>query len=274
MDVHLLTVFPDAPHGGNPTAIVLDAGALTDGEMQDVARHHGFECGFVTSTDGGRIGLRFWVPQHEMSMCGHATVGAVWLLDHLGRLGGDEVTVRTESGLVRARVRGGVEISQPAGRLEPLTDEDAVAVAEVLGVAVAGPIVNAATSRVKTIVPVRDEAALDAIAPDFARIEAVCDRIGSTGLYPYATVGERRFAARQFPRASGYPEDPATGIAATALAFALLDAGVLAPDARPVEVVQGRAMGRPSRLAVRFEITDGAATGCWLGGDVRPLTGL
>src|SRR6185437_12242637 len=81
------------------------------------------------------------------------------------------------------------------------------------------PIQNARTSRVKTLIPLRSVAVLDGLSPDFARIEPVCAAIESTGLYPYAIsdrVGQV-VDARQFPRSSGYPEDAATGIAASAL---------------------------------------------------------
>src|SRR3546814_19694133 len=57
----------------------------------------------------------------------------------------------------------------------------------------------------------------------FTEMKAVCDAIESTGLYPFArvTAAGLAFEARQFPKASGYPEDAATGIAATALTGAL-----------------------------------------------------
>jgi predicted PhzF superfamily epimerase YddE/YHI9 len=59
---------------------------------------------------------------------------------------------------------------------------------------------NSGTSRTKTLVPVRDEAVLDSLDPDGGLIRAACDAVGSTGLYPYAVLGEREFTARQFPR--------------------------------------------------------------------------
>jgi PhzF family phenazine biosynthesis protein len=130
------------------------------------------------------------------------------------------------------------------------------------------PIQNAATSRVKTLVPLASVDVLDALSPDFARMEQVNDRIGSTGLYPYSPSDrtDQVFDARQFPRASGYPEDAATGIAAAALAFGLLANGLVDPTDRPLRIRQGRAMGRPSAISVRFALADGEVTGCWLGG--------
>jgi PhzF family phenazine biosynthesis protein len=282
--VHLLDIFAAEPGGGNPCPTVIDADGMSDTDMQRVAQAYGHESGFVLpaqAESGCDFEFRFWVPQHEMEMCGHATVGAVWLLNRLGRLPRDEIAILTRSGRVEARVVGAdaaVEVSQPLGQVSALpdADRDEADILSVLNIdrdALAPlPIRNARTSRVKTLVPVRSEAILDGLRPDFARVEALCARIGSTGLYPYAPVdtGAGMFAARQFPKSSGYPEDAATGIAAAALAFGLLEAGMVAGDGRPLTVRQGWAMGRPSAIRVRFR-TDGggAVTGCWLGGSVR-----
>lgn len=76
-------VFAAGPEGGNPAPIVVDASGMSDAEMQEVARSYGHESGFVLPPPAGSdfdFEFRFWVPNHEMSMCGHATVGAVWLL--------------------------------------------------------------------------------------------------------------------------------------------------------------------------------------------------
>jgi PhzF family phenazine biosynthesis protein len=53
--------------------------------------------------------------------------------------------------------------------------------------------------------------------------------------------------ARQFPVDAGYPEDPATGVAAGALA-AYLAAEAGTDGWLTVDIDQGDAMGRPSRL--------------------------
>ena len=275
LDIRVVTVFGDGPGGGNPAPIVLDAVGVSDEQMQDVARSFGHESAFVVDPvgTGCDVALRFWVPRHEMPMCGHATLGAVWLLVRLGRLRRPtDVRVHTASGAVRALVAadGGVTISQPAGRVEVVREE--ARVLEALGIArselAERPIYNATTSRTKTLVPVSSSAVLDALSPDADGIESACAAIGSTGLYPYAPSGERRFDARQFPRSSGYPEDPATGVAAAALAFGVLADGIVDIDERALTVRQGRAMGRPSKITVHYDLRGKSAVGCWLGGSV------
>lgn len=285
-DVQLVSVFAAGPHGGNPAPIVIDAAGMSDAGMQQVARSFGHESGFVLPPPPGSecdFEFRFWVPNHEMSMCGHATVGALWLLDRLGKLPGDDLAIWTKSGRVDARIRNrtehgaAVEISQPAGSVEPLPDADKSRgdITEILGIRADDlaslPIQNASTSRVKTLVPLNSVSVLDRLSPDFARIEELCSRIGSTGLYPYAVFDKdaQIVDARQFPRSSGYPEDAATGIAASALSFGLLSNGIVEASERQITIRQGRAMQRPSEILVRFRLDDGRPDGCWLGGAVR-----
>lgn len=287
-DVRFVNVFSAGPGGGNPVPVVVDAAGMADAEMQEVARRYGHESSFVLPPPAGsgcEYALRFWVPQHEMSLCGHATVGTLWLLARLGMLSGDRASIWTPSGPVTAHVvdsgdDGLVEITQPRGRVEPIQDADVPEILSVLGVTADElaplPLQNARTSRVKTLVPVASVAVLDDLRPDFARMQQVCDRVESTGLYPYAPsdLVSQVFDARQFPRSSGYPEDPATGTAAAALSFGLLRNGLVEATDRPILVRQGRAMGRPSEISLRFAMTDGQVDGCWLGGSVRVLDSL
>lgn len=282
--VHLVSVFADEPGGGNPAPIVTNASAMSDADMQGVARDSGHESGFVLPAPAGSncdFAFRFWVPNHEMEMCGHATVGAVWMLHKLGMLPKEEVQIVTKSGQVTAKVAGfgsddaRVEISQPLGRVEEVAGPSRAEILDVLGITeeemLPLPILNAATSRVKTMIPLKSGAILDGLTPDFSRMEAVCERIGSTGLYPYAVIDAKKrvFDARQFPKNSGYPEDAATGIAATALSFALRENNLVPADANPITIRQGRAMKRPSAINVRFRLDDaGQVQGCWLSGAV------
>jgi PhzF family phenazine biosynthesis protein len=256
---------------------------MSSADMQDVARRFGRESGFVFSPKSGDydFSFRFFVPNHKMEMCGHATIGALWVLMRQGRLPADTVRIETRSGPVTGFVTVGsdgqpaVEITQPAGKVVPLRRDEEAEVLLVLGIgreALAPlPVHNAVTSRVKTLIPINDRERLNKLVTSASDVEAVCRRIGSTGLYPYSTLDAeaRTFEARQFPRSSGYPEDAATGIAAAALVFGLLNDRSVAPDDRLIRVLQGRAMGRLSEIRVRVGFADGRAVGCLLGGRSR-----
>lgn len=278
-NVSLIRVFVRDGRGGNPVPLVADAQGMDAAAMQAVAAGYGHESAFVLpSTIGCDWRIRFFVPQHEMEMCGHATVGTLWALRQWGHWTTPTARIETLSGVVHVRWDDTLQrawISQPAVRAQALDAQASARVAAQLRLPEgAWSTTNAATSRVKTLVALPSVATLDTLQPDFATMETLCESIGSTGLYPYAmgaskADGRRIVHARQFPKSSGYPEDAATGIAAAALWGYLAGEGCLdnSPDAS-IAVWQGDAMGSPSEILVapRFD-EHGAADGCWLSGE-------
>ena len=119
--------------------------------------------------------------------------------------------------------------------------------------------VNYSTARPKTLIYMNSLQALhQARAPTNAQVfQRACDSLDTTGLYLYTPVLDNddelphTFECRQFPRAS-YPEDPATGIAASALAVALQQQTTSKSRQSPASYKfhQGTAMGRPSLILV------------------------
>jgi PhzF family phenazine biosynthesis protein len=282
-EIKLVNVFTHMGAGGNPCPIVIDASALPEHEMRAVAAQFGHESGFVLPAAGGDADyiFRFWVPRHEMEMCGHATIGALWALATTGHLRTEQVRIDTRSGPVTGFVDLGrsddpyVEITQPVGRVVDLSREEEVVVLAALRISRADlldlPIQNAVTSRVKTLIPMKSVDLLNNLTSNMLTTEQCCESIGSTGLYPYAVghQGGRRFEARQFPKSSGYPEDAATGIAAAALAFGLLKNGLVKATSERITVLQGRAMNSLSEIGIRLGFTGDRSVGCLLGGSVK-----
>jgi PhzF family phenazine biosynthesis protein len=280
-EVHLVRVFAASQTGGNPAPVVLHADGLSSDAMRGIAAREGLESAFVLRPEqpGNSLRLRFFVPNHEMEMCGHATLGALWLLRSLGTWTSDVAQIETPSGIVLARVdpdSGRIEISQPEGRVAPVAETELVrATLAALGLDKEelqfGGIVNAATSRTKTLIGLRTCDRLHGLKPKFDAIETLCDALGSTGLYPFAIESDRplRLQARQFPRSSGYPEDAATGIAAAALLYGAFHYGIVKEPAEAVIVHQGFAMGSPSEIELRFRNPADPSQGCWLSGAVE-----
>lgn len=273
--VRVFTIDGD-PRGGNPAPVWLDAEAMTGAEMQSRARASGHESVFVTACSDGvhRWEMRYFVPMHEMEMCGHATIAALWLLHAQDRWDGEPVAIRTASGTVHGRrVDGRIEISQPPACMRLLGEGHIRSIVQCLGLRtsqVVDGVLNASTSRAKTLIRLDSMQTLHALRVNAEQVPIVCERIGSTGLYPYAVSRveprEVHCSARQFPRASGYLEDPATGIAAAALAWGLRRMALVGPRSAVVTVRQGEAMGSPSQITVRMPAVTQEAEGCWVGG--------
>lgn len=145
-----------------------------------------------------------------------ATVGSTWALRQWGLWQEDVAWVQAISEQVEAvwdEPTKRVWISQPPVTVETLSDDQAHLIASVLGLPAGSEnltVVNAATGRVKTLIRLSDT--LNTLKPDFTSIKAVCEVIGSTGLYPFGEFSTGSYRARPFPKALGYPEDAATGM--------------------------------------------------------------
>jgi len=117
---------------------------------------------------------------------------------------------------------------------------------------------NASVARPKTLVELESvDAVQRARVPtgDGSFADACATMDDSTGVYLYAQHENRAtsYECRQFPRSSGYPEDPATGIAAAALAASLRFGPSSSKDESTsidYDIYQGTAMGRPSLIQV------------------------
>jgi PhzF family phenazine biosynthesis protein len=260
VEVEQWSVFRRGNSGGNPCPVITDASGLRPAQMQAIAAHYGHESVFVTSVDASGVGLRYFVPRHEMRMCVHATIAAVTSLVGAGAVGGTGTVVHTASG---AHQVSWTEGSPPPVTVDqhPPTFGPPAAVhreaAAALGlpessVQPAAPIRLVSVARPKLIVPLRDADAVHGASPDFPALWDLCRQLATTGAYifaPHPDGDRQHVVARQFPVDAGYPEDPATGVAAAALAAYLADG--LRP-AQPawtrIVIDQGDAMGQPSSL--------------------------
>ena len=290
------TVFSDGPGGGNPAPVFLEADSMTTGEMQQAAANLGQEAVFVLKPDRENCGvrLRYFVPDHELTICAHDTIGALTVLLKEGTLdeGAGTVTVQTEAGPFRADWEKEALPASGSGaaagaenrflimleqNLPEFREAAAFGTAEIaralripessLAVTPETPAECASTSRFKLMVPVKDRETLDSLEPDFEYLWQLCDACECSGFYVFARDPEKPDTcyARQFPCRSGYDEDPATGIAAAALgAYWVKHAlNALKPGWNRLKVYQGHAMGRPSFLAADIHLAEkpGAAAG-------------
>lgn len=127
--------------------------------------------------------------------------------------------------------------------------------------------INSSVARNKTLIPLKSISTLHSAQnpKDEYLFRDLCDDIDSTGLYLYAPTSLSSYECRQFPRFSGYPEDPATGIAAAALANSLYSRGIHETnnnhkdsnkDGVEYDFFQGTAMKKPSKIKISFRKHD------------------
>ncbi|RFU86113.1 PhzF family phenazine biosynthesis isomerase [Streptomyces triticagri] len=276
------TAFSSDPAGGNGAGVVLDAARLDDGRMLAIAAELGYsESAFLTPPPaelGGEPGrsytLRFFSPKAEVSFCGHATVATAVALAEHGSGPGDflfatqagpvPVTVAEVDGELRATLTS-VEpsvrdvapddLAEALAALDWAPDDLDPALEPRIAYAGASHLVLAAATRQR----------LADLDYDFARLEALMQRLGLTTLQLVWRASQSVFHVRDPFPIGGVVEDPATGAAAAAFGAYLRELGHTAEESE-LTLHQGEDLGRPGRLTVTLRAGDprvrvsGAAT--------------
>lgn len=285
----VLDVFTDAVFGGNPLALVADAVGLSTETMQAVAREFNFsETIFLLPPDDPAHDLkaRIFTPGMEIPFAGHPNVGlGVWAAEAgqaFGRHFSDTLQVEEGAGLVElALTRDGDARTATLTAPARLTVGPETALSRIA--AACGLPVDAV--RTQTHAPIMASAGMGFVCAEMISGEALTaatpvadafDPLGEGALHElliYVRDGAR-VEARMFAPPHGIPEDPATGSAAAALVglLAHLDPS---PDLElALDIRQGVAMGRPSRIAAEASKADGAVTRVRVGGQaVITMTG-
>mmetsp|Transcript_33259 Transcript_33259/g.49559 ORF Transcript_33259/g.49559 Transcript_33259/m.49559 type:complete len:332 (-) Transcript_33259:117-1112(-) len=281
---------PSKPGGGNPVTVFLcpSVSHLPSSVQSDLARTCEWESVVASlpsksAKEQGQIpSFRFYLPNgDEVSFCAHAAIGAAAVVAAEDAGPSSTLSFATADGNQQDIVirNGEAELLMEAKLDEDIPD-DFLALGDIrsaLGlrmedVSLGGEVgypsyMNSSVARPKTLFPIVDMNRLHAARnpPDAGKFRDLCDKIKSTGIYLYSACDEignsdgdeddgassvARFECRQFPRYSGYPEDPATGIAAAALAASLRKRGI---GGEFYEFYQGTAMGRSSQIRIRFD---------------------
>jgi PhzF family phenazine biosynthesis protein len=268
-------VFAIGSNGGNPCPVIPFADTLTESQMQQLARKFDLDTAFVLRPEskGADIRIRYFVPDHEMGVSGHATIAAITVAQLDNVVKSDFVRVETITGTfavesLHHNEETLVTLEQDAPVFGPAVAPDAVARALKINkeqIAIAdSPVQSVSVSRAKLLVPLEDSTVLNRLKPDYDALWEVCDRLQVTGFYPFTrrTDKPNAFAeARQFPLRAGFPEDAATGVAAAALGayFATYDQKCQ-PGQHRFQIAQGYAMGAPSLIEAIAECSAGKIT--------------
>lgn len=261
-----IDVFADRPFAGNALCVILDGTALSDEEMQAIARETNLsETTFVlpTTQPGATYRNRIFTPGGELAFAGHPTLGTAAALALVGRLKEDRVVQETRYGLTAIDLEYSgkdlhrVVMEAPEPALVAAPDPARVAAALNLAVSDVTPgnlkpeIIKAGVSHL--IIPVASPEALAAIRPDAALLTELSRDLGVIGAYPFALLpagAEAHARARLFAPLYGIPEDAATGSAAAPLGAYMHRHGLMPAGANAFWYEQGVEMGRSSRLWV------------------------
>ncbi len=123
MPIFVVDAFTSEPFRGNPGRGGAGNTAPTTGCRQVAAEMQHSETAFVAARDDGAFDLRWFSPEVEVDLCGHATLASAHVLYETGRVApGTPIVFHTRSGELRAEHAGdgaGSRSTSPSRRPVP-----------------------------------------------------------------------------------------------------------------------------------------------------------
>ncbi|GGL60921.1 PhzF family phenazine biosynthesis protein [Sporolactobacillus putidus] len=282
MDVHVYTLnaFSKNVNGGNPAGVVLDADVLNLEDKQKIARQIGFsETAFVQQSDIANFKLSYFTPNHEVDLCGHATIATFSLMLLKKRVRVGTYSLETRAGLLEVTVDGDhrVYLSQSLPTFYEQPDREEIA--DSLNVSVLEldnslPIEIVSTGLKDILVPIKSVDILNKIKPDFSQITEVSRKYHVVGYHLFTPDPKTGVTAccRNFAPLYDIPEESATGTSTGALTCYLYKYGRISEEpVRPLIFEQGYSMNRPSLILSKLTHKQGRVTRIEVGGTASNL---
>jgi PhzF family phenazine biosynthesis protein len=198
--------FTERPFAGNPAAVCILPSMKEDRWLQAVAEEMNLsETAFLVKQPN-HFDLRWFTPNLEVDLCGHATLASAHILWQQGYATDDEIRFSTKSGILKAMRHGDtIELDFP---LKPEKEAEApLGLLQALGISAK----YVGKNQFDYLVEVESEAILRGMSPDFKRLATVPVR----GIIVTSKPADPRFdfVSRFFAPGSGVDEDPVTGSA-------------------------------------------------------------
>ncbi len=203
MQIFVVDAFTAEPFRGNPAGVVLGHG--DDAWMQTVAaemKHS--ETAFLREQGGGGYDLRWFTPEVEVDLCGHATLASAHVLWETAQV--ERPTFHTRSGALPAAHNADGTITLDFPIAEPVPEDPMPELYDVLGIE---PVDFLRTDGDFFLCVVEHASTVRKLAPDFGRLRGVAD---VRGVYVSAPGDDGYdIVSRCFAPCVGIDEDPVTG---------------------------------------------------------------
>lgn len=200
--------FTDKPFKGNPAGVCILEESASEEWMQNVAKEMAIsETAFLHPESNG-YALRWFTPEAEVDMCGHATLASAHILWEKGFAGRNE-TLRffTKSGLLTASLNNDwIELDFPE-----LPERETEVPSELMKALGVKKTIHVGKNAFDYLVELESEEEIRDLKPDFSMLSKITRR--GVSVTAISSSDEYDFVSRLFAPAIGISEDPVTGSA-------------------------------------------------------------
>ncbi|MGF7046226.1 PhzF family phenazine biosynthesis protein [Paenibacillus sp. DS2015] len=266
IDINVYKVFTDQPDFGNSAGVLEYNSMWSVEDMLQIANHSDTSVTVfvkISKNDVQDYKFRFFSKEKELSFCGHGSLaGAAYAMNKLG-VNLLRVKFGTSNSIVIIESKDGIYyLKTPRTtilEISPIRDEIAFMLGiEPEAISTTSPFCVATIGSPKLLVPIISRMELNTIKPKYTEIKKWSRDNNINGIYTYAFKEKlldqennlpKLIYTRGFNPLFGILEDPATGVAAGALADVLyIERGYSS-----FIFHQGELMGASSQIRVEIE---------------------
>jgi PhzF family phenazine biosynthesis protein len=203
-----IDAFTDKVFGGNPAAVCPLDSWLPDTLMQKIAMENNLaETAFFVGNQSS-FEIRWFTPEVEVDLCGHATLATAFVIFHLQHFPGSAIEFNSRSGLLRVLKAGDLlTLDFPADAPLKVSAPEGL----IAGMGLQPLEIYKGKTDYMLVYSTAEE--IENLKPDMAKIS----KIDARGIIATAQGNDVDFVSRFFAPQSGISEDPVTGSAYTTL---------------------------------------------------------
>lgn len=204
--IYQVDAFANEKFKGNPAAVCPLAYPLSDPLMQAIAMENNLsETAFYYPIENGQYGLRWFTPNMEVPLCGHATLATAHVIFNELKTEQSEIQFQTKSGILKVHKEGELYVMNfPANPLPEVITPSLLE--DALGVPVSKCFAG------EDLVVITDkEKSIQGMKPNYNTLL----EMGYRGYLVTAQGDDVDFVSRCFFPKAGINEDPVTGSAHT-----------------------------------------------------------
>lgn len=273
--IYQIDSFTKEKFKGNPAGVVVNAEGLNDNEMQQIARElNNSETAFLFPPDSNDCDgvIRYFTPNTEVPICGHATIAAMYAKAIEEKLDSCILRFKTKVGIlpfeiIRENEDYQVLMTQGNFELSPVFNDSVTQkMLTALGLEKADtdrkcPIQIASTGHSKVMIGIKSRTKLNDLTPNYPDLTNLSKEINCNGYFVFtfdSNDPDILTYGRMFAPGIGINEDPVTGNANGPLGGYLVQNKIVDFDGN--EFVfngkQGEKIDRPGVIKVKVAIED------------------
>jgi PhzF family phenazine biosynthesis protein len=207
LSLYQIDAFTNHLFGGNPAAVIPLDQWISESLMQRLAMENNLSetVFFVPSAKpDADYEIRWFTPESEINLCGHATLASAFVLFHVMGYGYPAIRFQSKSGILTVTKNfDKISLDFPAWKPEPVTDWPAELVNGLGNITI-----TSVHKHRDYLVEVADESVVQLCQPDFTMLKNLGHKVILT-----ARGNKADFVSRFFAPAVGVNEDPVTGSA-------------------------------------------------------------